>query len=74
MSELTLESLAARVAQLEREMSQLKGKPPSVIPATRYWRTVVGISEESDFSRAMQAEMDAMREAERRAALEEGGP
>jgi hypothetical protein len=73
MPELTLESLAARVAELEREVVALKGRPPSVIPPSRDWRSVIGISEESDFSRAMQAEMDALREAERRAALEEGG-
>ena len=72
MPELTLEALAARVAALEREVSQLKGKPPSVIPPTRDWRSVVGISEETDFSRAMMAEMAARREAERNAALEEG--
>ena len=72
MPELTLESLAARVAELEREVTALKGKPPSVLPPMRDWRSVVGISEETDFSRAMQAEMAAAREAARRAA-EEGG-
>jgi hypothetical protein len=61
------------LAQVEREVSALKAKS-SVIPATRDWRSVVGISEESEFSRSMQAEMEAMREAERKAAMEEGGP
>jgi hypothetical protein len=68
MPGLTLESLAARVTELEREVSALKAKPPSIIPPTRDWRSVVGISEETDFSRAMQAEMQAARDAERQAA------
>ena len=68
MSELTLESLAARVAELERKLAVA---PPSVIPASRDWRSVIGISEESDFSRSMVAEMEAFREAERKAALED---
>jgi hypothetical protein len=56
MPELTLESLAARLTEVERELAALKAKPPAVIPATRDWRSVVGISEETEFSRAMQAE------------------
>ena len=71
MPELTLESLAARVAELERELSALKAKSPVVISPTRDWRSVVGISEETDFSRAMLAEMEANSEAERQAALED---
>ena len=69
MPELTLESLAARVAELERKLANT----PSVIPATRDWRSVVGISEETEFSRSMMAEMEAHREAERKEALEEAG-
>ncbi len=67
MPELTLESLAARVAELERKLSV----SPSIIPASRDWRSVVGISEETDFSRSMLAEMEALREAERKAAIED---
>lgn len=69
MPELTLESLAARVAELERKLAD----PPSVIPASRNWLSVVGISEETEFSRSMMAEMEAQREVERKAALEEAG-
>jgi hypothetical protein len=65
MSELTLESLARRLDEIERRLNE---KQPSVIAPTRDWRSVIGISEETDFSRLMQAEMDAMRDAERRAA------
>ncbi len=67
MPELTLESLAARVAELERKLSV----SPSIIPASRDWRSVVGISEETDFSRSMLTEMEALREAERKAAIED---
>lgn len=65
--ELTLESLAARVAELERKMAVREG----VILASRDWREVVGISEETEFSRLMQAELAAIKEAERQAALSE---
>ena len=70
MSELTLESLARRLEEVERRLNE---KQPSVIAPTRDWRSVVGISEETDFSRLMQAEMDALREADRRAAESEDG-
>ncbi len=72
MPELTLESLAARLSEVERELAALRTRPPAVIPPTRDWRSVVGISEETDFSRAMQAEMDAAREAARKTAQEDG--
>ena len=68
MSELTLESLARRLEEVERRLNE---KQPSVIAPARDWRSVVGISEETDFSRLMQAEMDALREADRRAAESE---
>ena len=41
---------------------------PAIIAPTKDWRSVVGISEMTDFSRLMQAEMDALRDADRRAA------
>ena len=65
MSELTLESLARRLEEVERRLNE---KQPSVIAPTKNWRSVVGISEVTDFSRLMQAEIDALRDAERRAA------
>lgn len=66
MPELTLESLAARVAELERKLAdKLSG------PSKLEWLSVVGISEDNEFTRAMQAEIEANSEAERQAALEE---
>ena len=65
MSELTLESLARRLEEIERRLNE---KQPLVIAPTKNWRSVVGISEVTDFSRLMQAEMDALRDADRRAA------
>ena len=67
MPELTLESLSARLATVEKKLSELT----AVIPPSRDWRSVVGISQETDFSRLMQVEMDALREADRQAALAE---
>ena len=67
MPELTLEALAARLAVVEQKLSALS----AVVPPTRDWRSVVGISQETEFSRLMQAEMDAARDAERKAALKE---
>ena len=66
MPELTLESLAARVAELERKLAST-----TIVPPTRDWRTVVGISEETEFSLQMQAEMEANREADRQEVLKE---
>jgi hypothetical protein len=65
MSEPTLESLARRLDELER---RLNDKKSSTIPPAKGWRSVVGISERTEFSRLMQAEMDAARETDRQAA------
>lgn len=65
MPTLTLKSLAARVAMLEEKIAGLG----SVVAPTRNWQSVVRISDETEFSRSMFAEMEANREAERRAAL-----
>ena len=65
MSELTLETLASRVAELEREVTSLKSKSPAVIPASRDWRSVVGMFEDSDFMRQVDAEVLALRNAEK---------
>jgi hypothetical protein len=64
MSDLTLESLAARVAELERKLAE----KPKEGERPRYWRTVVGISEDNEFTRAMLAEIEANSESERLAA------
>jgi len=60
MKEVTLESLARRVEALERAL-QLK-------PATAHgkdWRRVVGLCGDSEFMRQVDAEGQALREAER---------
>jgi adenine deaminase len=65
VQELTLESLARRLEEVERRLNE---RQPSVMAPTKDWQSVVGISEMTDFSRLMQAEMDVLREADRRAA------
>lgn len=64
MSELTLESLARRLDELERRLNEMRA--PVTAP-TKDWRSVVGISKMTDFSRSMLAEMEALREADRQA-------
>lgn len=65
--ELTLEALAQRLAALEQKVATLT----SVIPPTRDWRTVVGISQRSEFTDLWEAEVKALREADRKAAQDE---
>ena len=71
MSELTLESLARRLEEVER---RLNDKQPSIIMPTEDWRRVVGISEDNEFTRLMLAEIEATHEADRQAALAEQAP
>ena len=71
MSELTLESLASRLDEIERRLNE---KQPSVIAPTKDWRSVVGISEDNEFTRLMLAEIEAAHEADRQAALSEEVP
>ena len=65
MPELTLESLAARVAELERKLAAAP-TPPTNPP----WLSLVGSMEDNEFTRDMIAEMEAIREADRQAARE----
>lgn len=65
MPELTLESLAARVAALEAELADQRAYRP---PAKGDWRQMIGTMEDNEFTRAMMAEIEATREAERAAA------
>ncbi len=71
MSELTLESLARRLEEVERRLNE---KQPSIIAPTKDWRSVVGISEDNEFTRLMLAEIEAAHEADRQAALAEEAP
>lgn len=71
MPELTLESLAARVAELERKLA---AAPPQ--PTNPPWLAMVGSMGDNEFTRQWIAEMEAIREADRQAAREgrsEGG-
>lgn len=69
MSEITLQDLATRLEVVEKKLANLT----SVQLPTRDWKSVVGISEENDFTRHMYAEMQARREEERTAARAEVG-
>jgi hypothetical protein len=63
MNELTLESLAKRVAALEKEMAT---KSPG--RSRKDWRKVVGMFRDSEFMRQVDEECLRIREAEREAA------
>jgi hypothetical protein len=60
MSDLTLESLARRIDALERAL-ELKSPPARA----KDWRSVVGMFGDSEFMRRVDAEGQAIREAER---------
>lgn len=62
MTELTLESLAKRVAALEKKLAE---RETWSIPPSRDWREVIGLSEDNEFTRDMLAEMQARRDADR---------
>lgn len=61
MPEITLESLAQRVAILEQKVAQLNG----VIPPTRDWRDVVGMFERNEFNQRIDDEIAAYRAAQK---------
>lgn len=63
VSELTLESVAKRLANLESKVAALSAKP-----GTKDWRRSVGMFEGSEFMAQVDAEVLAAREAERSAA------
>jgi hypothetical protein len=63
MNDLTLESLAERVAALERAMGT---KPPRA--AGKDWRRTIGMFRDSEFMREVDEECLRAREAEREAA------
>jgi chromosome condensin MukBEF ATPase and DNA-binding subunit MukB len=71
MTGLTLENLARRLEEVERRLNEMQA---AVIATTKDWRSVVGISQMTDFSQRMLAEMEAMREADRQAAEAEINP
>ena len=63
MTDLTLEDVAKRLADLETKVAALAGKP-----ATKDWRRTVGMFEGSEFMAQVDADILAAREAEREAA------
>ena len=66
MTNLTMEDLAKRLTELEHQVALLAGKTP----ARNDWRRTVGMFEGDEFSRVVDAEALAIREADRRAARE----
>lgn len=62
MTDVTLESLAERVAALERKLAGTSEEPK------KDWRSVVGILGDGEFAKRMIEETLALREAERVAA------
>jgi hypothetical protein len=71
MSELTLESLARRLEEVERRLNE---QQPAIIAPTKDWRSVVGISKDNEFTRLMLAEIEAAHEADRQDAIAEEAP
>lgn len=67
MAEITLESLAQRVATLERELAEQKARTAQ----KKDWRRTVGMFTGSEFQKQVDAEGQAIREADRKAACEE---
>jgi hypothetical protein len=70
MSELTLESLAKRLDAVERELAEQRNRSVR----KKDWRRVAGMFTGSDFMKQVDAEAQAIREADRAAARTEPGP
>ena len=66
MSGITLESLAARLTEVERKLSADKASEPT----PKDWRGLVGMFDDNDFTRQWIAEMEAIRELDRTSARE----
>ena len=67
MSEVTLESLAERVAALEKDLAERKAKSAR----KKDWRRTGGKFTGNEFMKQIDAEGQAIREADRQAAREE---
>ena len=63
MGEMTLEALASRVEVLEKKVAELSAPKKD-------WRSVVGMFENSEFMKHVDAEVQAAREADRQAGRE----
>jgi hypothetical protein len=64
MEEITLESLAQRVATLEKELAEQKARTIQ----KKDWRRTVGMFTGNEFQKQVDAEAQAIREADRKAA------
>ena len=66
MPDLTLESLASRLATVEKELAELKsGKPKE-----NSWQNLVGMFTGDEFTQTWIEETEAIRNADRQAARE----
>ena len=65
MSEMSLEALAKRVEALEKKLAE---RDAAAASPKKDWRRVVGMFGDSEFMKQMDADVLAMREAEREAA------
>lgn len=65
MTEITLDEIVKRLEAVEKKLAQQEAEQSR---RKKDWRRVVGISEDNDFTRLMRAEIEAAREADRRAA------
>jgi hypothetical protein len=63
MAEMTLEALAKRVEALEKKVAELSAPKKD-------WRSVVGMFSDSEVMRQIDAEGQAIREADRQAGRE----
>lgn len=67
MGPVTLESLAERVATLERELAELRGAPPR--PGRfKDWRRAVGMFPNNEFQKQIDEAGREIRESDRREA------
>lgn len=64
MSEITLETLAVRLTEVERQLAAQQAAPPR----KKDWRRTVGMFTGSEFMPQVDAEGEAVREADRAAA------
>ena len=67
MPEITLEGLAARLEAVEARLDEQRFSQRRALPA-KDWRQLVGTMEDNEFTRAVLAEIEAIREADRASA------
>jgi len=69
MNELTLEALAARIEALEKKLAEQAAVQTALAtPPVKDWRRSIGMYGDLAVSKQIDAEGDAIREAEREAA------